>query len=117
MLAVPALLGPLACLDSSGPSRPSTIAPVVVTPACDAPAPLLGTYDQRAPSVLVRLRPGTDVAAEVERLTTTHAFTPTHVFALALQGFSAELTPEKLAALRCEASVESVRWSAVYTMD
>lgn len=82
---------------------------------CVRPAPLLGTWTPEAPGVIVQLREGTAVEAEVARLSAAHGFTPRFVFLHAIEGFSADLPAATIAALRCEASVRLVEWNAIVT--
>jgi hypothetical protein len=82
--------------------------PSVATPACEHPAPLLGQYDGRAPGYQVRLRtPGGAAAREV---VARHSLHPRDVSSngewIALAGANAKT----VAALRCDAAVESVQF-------
>ena len=86
--------------------------PEIVTPLCDDPAPISNSYDPKASGYLVIFHVGTDARQESSRLAQVHGFTPRHVFAAeSLQGFSAELSPAALAALRCDKSVNYVEFN------
>jgi len=80
--------------------------------SCLSPAPVLGQFDPRAPGFIVVFDSGVDASAEALRLGGLYGFTPHHVFTHALQGFSAELTPATLAAIRCETSVNYASFNA-----
>jgi hypothetical protein len=85
----------------------------VLPPACADPAALLGTYDVRAPGYIVVFREGVDPEAETARLGAMHDFEPMYVYAAALRGFAALLSPQAVAAIRCESSVHYVEHDAV----
>lgn len=93
----------VACRDASAPE----------SPPCAQPAPLLGTYDPAAPSVIVQYRSGVDAAAETARLAAKYRFTPTYVYTSAIQGFSAQVSSSTVANLRCEATVAAVEHDSV----
>lgn len=78
----------------------------LLQPSCLNPAPVLGQFDARAPGFIVVFDSGVDASAEAARLAGLYRFTPRYVYTSALQGFSAELTPATLAAIRCETSVD-----------
>ena len=84
--------------------------------SCSSPAPLLGHFDRRAPGFIVVFDSGVDASAEVRRLADLYGFTPRHVYTHALQGFSAELTPATLAAIRCETSVNYASFDGVVSV-
>ena len=88
----------------------------LLQPSCLSPAPVLGQFDRRAPGFIVVFDSGVDTSAEAQRLGGLYGFTPRHVFAHALQGFSAELTPATLAAIRCETSVNYASFNARVTL-
>jgi hypothetical protein len=85
----------------------------LVPPACSDPAPLLGKFDPRAPGYIVVYNDGVDARLETARLAAAYGFVPTHVFEFAIRGFGAELTPEVVAGLRCEATIHIVEHDAV----
>jgi hypothetical protein len=86
---------------------------VLLQPPCVRPAPVLGQFNARAPGFIVVFEGGVDASAEAPRLAGLYRFTPEFVFTHALQGFSAELTPATLAAIRCETSVSYASFNGV----
>jgi hypothetical protein len=72
------------------------------------PAPLLGAPDPRARGYIVVFVDGTDVDAVADDLAAEHGFRPTHVFRNALLGFSVELSPDALEAVRGHPAVKYV---------
>jgi hypothetical protein len=88
----------------------------VLQPSCDAPAPLEGTYDSRAPGYIIVLRDSVAVQAEVTRLAALYQFTPRAVYEHALHGFAADLTPEGVAGLRCELTISRVSYDGVFSV-
>jgi hypothetical protein len=73
-----------------------------IVPQCDEPAPLYFS-ENPAPGYFVVFGPGVDAAARAAELAAQYGFTP-DLF-LTLQAFIAELSPDVVAALRCEAGV------------
>jgi hypothetical protein len=63
--------------------------PPVLAPACDRLAPLNGKWDSRAPGYIVQF---VDDVADAEwftyELARKYAFTPHHVWSVAIKGFS-----------------------------
>jgi hypothetical protein len=88
----------------------------LLQPSCLSPAPVSGEFDPRAPGFIVVFDSGVDASVETPRLAGLYEFTPRHVFTHALQGFSAELTPATLAAIRCETSVNYASFDAPVTL-
>ena len=88
----------------------------LLQPSCLSPAPVLGQFDPRAPGFIVVFDSGVDASAEAPRLGALYGFTSRHVYTHALQGFSAELTPPILAAIRCETSVNYASFDARVTL-
>jgi hypothetical protein len=81
----------------------------VVTPDCSAPAPLLfGLAGYEAEGWIVVFHPGTNAAQVAAELSARLGFTITSLYE-ELPGFLAEMTPETIAALRCEPSVSYVQ--------
>lgn len=76
----------------------------VLAPSCPEPAPLDGKYYHRAPGYIIRFRDDIqDVSPLVHKLALKYSFKPTAVYEAAIKGFAVrQLTPEALAALRCE---------------
>jgi len=93
-------------------SAPATDPATVIEPSCGDPAPLEGTYDPRAPGYIVSLEQGTDAQATADDLAARYGFEVQRVFQ-SLPGFSAELTPEVVAAIRCEPVVVLVEYDGV----
>lgn len=112
VLLGPALLG-LACADPAAPSR-IVPEPLVVTPPCASPAPLLGQFDPGAPDYIVVFHDTVDAQTETAQLATQYSFTPSHVYVAALRGFSAALPPATVADLRCETSVAYLEYDQVF---
>jgi|GEM_PF-2317518 len=113
-LALP--LAVATCGGGSSPTAPAAPAPTdpstVIEPSCADPAPLEGTYDSRAPGYIVSLEQGTDAQATADELAARYGFEVQRVFQ-SLPGFSAELTPEVVAAIRCEPVVVLVEHDGV----
>ena len=99
------LLLAAACQNSTGPQL-----------SCLQPAPLLGEANPMAPGYIVVYHPGVDPVAETSRLAARYGFTPTHVYAAALLGFSASLTPTSVGELRCEPNVSYMEHDGVVTI-
>jgi hypothetical protein len=95
--------GLAACDDAIAPDQPQ----------CLKPAPLLGSYDSRAPGYIVQYRDGVDPVAETSALAAKYQFTPTSVYTVALHGFAALLSAEAVAGVRCERTVLEVEHDAV----
>jgi len=85
------------------PEAHRAIAPLA--PPCANPAPLY-LHEIPAPGYifLFHFRPDIDARAVTLRLAATYGFTPTYIYD-AIGGFSAELTPEMVAGIRCEPEV------------
>jgi hypothetical protein len=98
----------LACTRPTDSSEP-LLPPPVLSPPCDSPAPLNGIWNAAAPRYIVVFHDSIDVRTEVDRLAARYGFQPRHVYEHALRGFSAALTPQALAHLRCEPSVSSAQ--------
>jgi hypothetical protein len=80
--------------------------------SCSSPAPLLGTKTT-APGYIVVYKEGTNVQETTQELAKKYNFTPRHVYQYALLGFSAELSAEALARIRCEPVVRNVSHNAM----
>jgi hypothetical protein len=97
----------LALLSGCGGGGPSTAvpapitAPIVLAPACGSPAPLLGDYQGLA-TYFVTLTPGTSAAEQAPLLAAKYGFTVEYTFTSSPTIFSAILSPEVLARLRCD---------------
>jgi hypothetical protein len=77
-------------------------------PPCAQPAQLLGAPDPAAPAYIVVFHGSVDATAETARLATTYSFQPRGVYTAALEAFSAELTREVVAELRCISTVDYI---------
>ena len=108
--ALIAVMWLVACRDAAGPD-------FAVRPPCLFPAPLSGQPDPRAPGYIVVFEDNVDAPSETNRLATRYGFTPRFVYEFALKGFSSDLTPNVVAAIRCEASVQSVAHDGVVSID
>jgi hypothetical protein len=85
---------------------------IVVAPSCAEPAPFRNRYDPKGKGYIVIFHDGTDARAETHRLADTYRFALRHVFTgRSLQGFSAEMSPSALAAVRCDKKVEYVEFN------
>lgn len=82
-------------------------------PACPALAPLAGRPHPAAPGYIVVYHDSVDALAETARLAGRYDVSPRHLYRTAPPGFSAELEPEVLQALRCEPSVKWVEHNGV----
>lgn len=87
-----------------------------LAPQCERPATL---YLQRLPASgwIVVFHWHVDAVLATERFSAKYGFTPAYVYQHALKGFSAELTPEALAGLRCEPEVSYVEQSSYVLPD
>jgi hypothetical protein len=73
--------------------------------------------DSRAPEYIVVFHSTVDAEQEAARLAAAYGFHPRYVWAAALEGFSAELTPETVAEIRCEPAVDYVEHDQVISLD
>ncbi|HYC93124.1 MAG TPA: protease inhibitor I9 family protein [Thermoanaerobaculia bacterium] len=88
----------------------------VVAPACSNAVPLALAPAAPAPGWIVQFKAGVESDTETPRLVARHGFTPSAVYSAAIEGFAAELTPQQLAALRCEPTIlliEQNQWASV----
>ena len=99
----------LGCQEATAPSSPTF---ELLKPSCTSPAPVLGRFDPGAPGFIVVFNAGIDAAQEASRLAGVYGFTPRFIYTHGLQGFSAQLTPTTLAAVRCEVSVNYTEFNA-----
>jgi hypothetical protein len=90
-----------------------SVLPATPAPPCSDPAPLLGTPDPPAPGYIVMFKDGIDGRQEAERLAEHYNFELRHIYEFGQTGFSAEMPPEVVAALRCEPSVKYVEHNQV----
>jgi len=83
---------------------------------CADPVQIAGIPDPYAIGQFgVRFNDGVDGPAETERLTAKYGFVPSAIFEN-FPAFGGTLSPDVVAALRCERSVRSIEWdSVVYT--
>ncbi|MGN6183012.1 MAG: protease inhibitor I9 family protein [Thermoanaerobaculia bacterium] len=87
---------------------PNEIAP----PPCAAPAPLQLTPWPASGFIVVFAR-GADVSTRTNELAAKYGFTVIHIYTAVLGGFFAQLTPQQLAAVRCESDVASVSENSI----
>ena len=87
--------------------------PISPEAACANPAPLLGERDPEAPGFIVVYEQGTPAESTTQHLAQKYGFTPKHIYAHVLSGFSATLTDDALAGLRCESVVKYVEHDGV----
>ena len=80
---------------------------LMVQPACASPARLTFSSSP-APGWIVVLDFGVDATKRVPELAAKYGFTPRFTYIAALKGFAAELTPQQIAAIRCEPDVDFV---------
>ena len=85
-----------------------------IRPACRAPAPLGGKYDPQVPDFWVELRPAADLASVANDLVSRYGIHPRSP----LPGGDTvltvgEMSPETVAALRCDPAVASVNHDEV----
>ena len=110
LLALPLALVFLAACDSPLASEARTL----LNPGCASPAPVEREPDpELANQWIVVYHTGTDAQATTARLAREHGFVPRFVYEHALQGFSAELTPQALAGVRCASEVKYVAGNAM----
>jgi hypothetical protein len=84
----------------------------VVQPDCESPATLhLTPFDQDG--WIVVYHAGTPAPSTTAFLAQKYGFTPRSVYEHAMQAFSADLTPQTVAALRCEPFVQVIHANAV----
>ena len=79
----------------------------LVVSSCGDPAPLTAPHVQGVGPYVVLLNAGVDAQGESQRLSMKYGFTATSVF---LFGFEADLDAGTVEQLRCEASVEFIRF-------
>lgn len=109
----------LAVLVSAGCETSATeplIDPANLKLACTSPAPLVGSFDPRAPGYLVLLRSDVDVSSTVEALADKYGFEAGAIWEHALRGFFAVVPDETVRALRCEAAVQLIEHNAVVSI-
>lgn len=110
------LAGTAACGSSdSNDLGPESLA--ALQPPCGHPAPLLGAPDPRAPGYIVVFHATIDAEREAARLAAAHGFQPRYVWTAALEGFSADLTREVVAELRCVSTVDFMEHDQIYSID
>jgi hypothetical protein len=90
---------------------------LALQPACATPSPLTFASSP-APGWIVMLDNNVDATKRVPELAAKHGFTPRFTYTSALKGFSGELTPQQIAAIRCETDVRYVQqdqWAMIST--
>ncbi len=81
---------------------------------CAHPAPLYGEFHPTTPGYLVQFRPGTNAREMARALAAKYGFALEFVWEVAILGFAAQLTPETVAALRCEPSILAIEYEAPF---
>ena len=111
------LLSAIGCgsSDGVGPNAEPRSLPAL-QPLCAEPAPLLGAPDPSASGYIVVFHPSVDASREAARLAAAHGFQPRHVYTAALGGFSADLSRDLVATLRCVPTIDSIEHNQVYTI-
>lgn len=86
-------------------------------PACKQPAPLQGQFNPKAPRYIVSYKVNVqDPAKETEALVNKHHFLVERDLPSVKLFFVKELTPQQLAALRCEPSIAYIEFDATATI-
>jgi len=88
----------------------------VSLPLCAQPARLLGAPDPAAPGYIVVFHASVDAGSETARLAAAHGFQPRHVYTAALEGFSADLSRELVATLRCVSTIDFIEHNQVFSI-
>ena len=88
-----------------------------IAPACADPAPLNGSFDPAAADFLVMFHDSVDASVEAARLAQAYGFTARFVWETAVKGFSAEMSPATVNALRCEPSIAEIEYDQVFTIE
>ena len=114
-LVLVAIAGTAAC-GSSDPTSPRQVSLTALRPPCGHPAPLLGTPDPRAPGFIVVFHASIDAQRETARLAAAYGFQPRYVWTAALEGFSADLSREVVAELRCVSTVDFIEHDQIYSL-
>ena len=89
-----------------------TSAPDILPPPCNSPEVLDGKYHRDAPGYLISVQDSVaNIELLVHELAAKHAFNPDSIMST-VRIFSVKtLTPEALAALRCEPSIRSISFN------
>ena len=111
------LVGAVGCGASDGTAPgPEAVSLPALQPLCAEPARLLGAPDPAAPGYIVVFHASVDAQAEAARLAAAHRFQLRHVYTTALKGFSADLSRELVATLRCVATIDFIEHNQVFTI-
>jgi hypothetical protein len=76
----------------------------------------MGAPDPRARGFIVVFHDSVEAELEAARLATMYGFQPRSVWTAALEGFSADLSREVVAELRCVPAVDYIEHEQVYTL-
>lgn len=93
-------------------ARPAPVEPPVLEPACASPKPLVGTWDPRASGYIVVLREGANAPVVVPWLEQKYGFQAIRGYYTVIPAFFAYLSPELVAALRCDYDVRWIEYNA-----
>jgi hypothetical protein len=85
-----------------------------VTPQCTDPAPLIVPQGVVRPGWIITYKTGTDTSTVTSALMAKYHFTPTFTLGIFV---AANLTPEMIAGLRCEAPVKSISQGSHVSLD
>lgn len=108
------LLAALAACSGSVTDAAPELEQAAVAAQCSQPAPLNGTpHPHTAGTYIVVFQDGTSVPPATARLAEKYGFQPRHVYEHALLGFSAALTDQAVAGIRCEPEVKHVSHNGV----
>lgn len=93
-----------------GSSTSLTPAPprIELIPACANPAPIVGVTDPRVRNYTILFRPLISGQAQARVLATKYSFRT--IGGASSNGFTAELDPAQVAALRCEPSIDQMAY-------
>ena len=84
-------------------------APDILTPPCSSPAMLDGRYHQRTPGYLISVQDNvTNVESLAQELAAKHGFKPDSIMSTFRIFSIKKITPEALAALRCEPTIRAI---------
>ena len=115
-LGLAMIAGTVAC-SSSEPTGPGPETLSGLRPSCEHPAPLLGRADPKVPSFIEVFHANVDAERETAPLIQEYGFQTRYVWTAALEGFSAPLSREVVAELRCVPTVDFIEHDQLYYLD